>query len=551
MNIFAIANQWADVWARYMVFGVQETTFLLGIVVCLYFLFREKMSSRFVYWLFLFVIIKPVIPIEIGVPQWMAFLSPKCAITSVIESGVSPFFPSDITKEENSFSSFVFSSGKGSDENLPITSPPIKSAFQKKYSASILMGMWSIVVGFLLIGFCLSQWYANRWVRKTISSTIKIQNKLYINLLRIVGLKRTIELYESQDVTSAMTVGLIKPRLFVPVGFFNDFNENQASWILLHELEHIKRFDLWVIWFQRFIQILFFINPAMWIANWVVNLFREFACDDAALSISKVSGLECGESLLKALKRANQAVPMEASLGLLYPYSSIRNRLSRILDSRRLIKPYLSFRSSALLVLIAILFLPSIRAIELNGILSSFKIIDIDKTENQTGSYALHGTVLDKVTKNAVSGADVYLYLKSGFTGTNKKFIQQVKTDTDGKFSFTGVPPNSYYPVVFAENYQPYHQENTFEVEDPNGEVLIHAYNPDPEITVNLKKGFSTRVTVLSPDGEPLPGAKVILFSNNLYYHHFNSNSDSHGNILCNNLPGSALKVLVQKPGFG
>ena len=50
--------------------------------------------------------------------------------------------------------------------------------------------------------------------------------------------------------------------------------------VLLHELAHIKRKDCLVNWVQIVLQILYFYNPIIWVANWAIRRERELACDD-------------------------------------------------------------------------------------------------------------------------------------------------------------------------------------------------------------------------------------------------------------------------------
>ena len=52
---------------------------------------------------------------------------------------------------------------------------------------------------------------------------------------------------------------------------------------MLHELAHIKRKDIWVNTMQTFLQIFYFYNPLLWIANVIVRRIREQAVDETVL----------------------------------------------------------------------------------------------------------------------------------------------------------------------------------------------------------------------------------------------------------------------------
>ena len=133
----------------------------------------------------------------------------------------------------------------------------------------------------------------------------------------------------------------------------------------MHELAHLKRGDLWVLAFQRLVQIAFFFNPSIWIANRGVDRLREYACDDAALVHSKIDRRSCGEGFLRVVERVHgHPVPGAAALALFERRSDSKRRLARILDSRRRLAGGLGLRGAVFLILLGIVLLPGLRAQE-------------------------------------------------------------------------------------------------------------------------------------------------------------------------------------------
>ena len=61
--------------------------------------------------------------------------------------------------------------------------------------------------------------------------------------------------------------GLIRPHVLLPVGLAEELSPPQLRWVLLHELAHVRRGDLWVLLLQRVVQAVYFFNPAVWLAN--------------------------------------------------------------------------------------------------------------------------------------------------------------------------------------------------------------------------------------------------------------------------------------------
>jgi beta-lactamase regulating signal transducer with metallopeptidase domain len=81
---------------------------------------------------------------------------------------------------------------------------------------------------------------------------------------------------------------------------------NQLTWVLLHELAHIRRADLVVALVQRVAQILYFFHPAVWLANWLIDQQREYACDDVALAACPFPRRDCGQGFLQIVERQFQ-----------------------------------------------------------------------------------------------------------------------------------------------------------------------------------------------------------------------------------------------------
>ena len=420
----------------------------------------------------------------------------------------------------------------------------------------------------LFTGFLLNQWRTRQWIHRTVSTHPDTTNPLYAKLLQSLGFKKRIPLCESEELTSPVAVSLWNPRLFVPAGFFQDLTEKQASWILLHELMHVQRYDLWIVTLQRLVQIVFFFNPAVWIANWAVNQFREYACDDAALAICNTTRRDCGEGLLTVLERINQIPsPMIESLGLLQPYSVIRKRLERILDSRRLVQPRLSITATALLIIIGIVVLPYVKAVEpINQAMAesaspletkqkpentlsstipsmqSYTVVGVTESISTNEPYKLTGTVVDHETGTPIPNADVELYNES----TPQNLI--TKTDQNGRFIYPNLSAGLYHALVLADHYQ-IHQSQTYDEKD--NQLFLGSTIHEKDILIKLIKGKQANITVLSLDGKPADGAKVSYNLNRGSRKYFSVITDAQGKVSLQNLSGNPIQVFAEKDGFG
>jgi len=184
-------------------------------------------------------------------------------------------------------------------------------------------------------------------------------------LARRARLRGPIRLLEVPWIGSPAVWGLFRPSVLVPPDIGTSLSANGITWALLHELAHIRRRDAWVALFQRLVQIVYFFHPAVWVANRMIDVFREYACDDAATACAGVPRYDCGTGFFSIVERAN-ASPMPGcpTLGMIRSKALIRSRLMRILDGRRPLRTGLSLGSTALLLVVATVGLPRLRARE-------------------------------------------------------------------------------------------------------------------------------------------------------------------------------------------
>ena len=99
-------------------------------------------------------------------------------------------------------------------------------------------------------------------------------------------IKRMVLLLESGIIKVPVVIGFLKPVLLMPIGLLANLPANEIEAILLHELAHIQRKDYFINLLQRFIEVVFFFNPALlWISS-LIKEERENCCDDIAITVT-------------------------------------------------------------------------------------------------------------------------------------------------------------------------------------------------------------------------------------------------------------------------
>jgi VWFA-related protein/TonB family protein len=157
----------------------------------------------------------------------------------------------------------------------------------------------------------------------------------YVFTRRLVrASKREGEIYESTWISVPMTVGWMRPKILLPVGW-KEWDAVKLEAVMAHERMHIRRGDWAIAALAAFNRSVFWFNPLAWWMERKLAFLAEQACDDAAL-------LETGarepyaEALLDmaaAVKTGRGRMVWEAMA--MARTMEVRKRIERILDETR------------------------------------------------------------------------------------------------------------------------------------------------------------------------------------------------------------------------
>jgi bla regulator protein BlaR1 len=147
------------------------------------------------------------------------------------------------------------------------------------------------------------------------------------------GLRTSLPIVIFDGVDQPAVTGLWHAELLLPPRALN-LSDDELQMILLHELAHVRRWDLAVNWGLVAIRALHWWNPVYWLASARFQNLREQACD--AFAVNAMDGRKCrdyGELLLNLAEHAPAArgwrVIVPASmLGILQSY--FRKRTLRL-----------------------------------------------------------------------------------------------------------------------------------------------------------------------------------------------------------------------------
>ncbi len=194
--------------------------------------------------------------------------------------------------------------------SAPVEATPARSlgSLPRISSLSVPASWFTVISGLFLVGFLfmavrLLRGYLLLYRCRARSLPASAQHQLLLKSLRKrMGVRRTVELRTSTDLSVPMAAGLIRPVIFLPEDLTEQVSEDELEQILLHELAHLARGDDWTQLGQRLTQALLFFHPAVHWLSRRLNLERELACDDWVVSRQGGARKRYAACLLKVAK---------------------------------------------------------------------------------------------------------------------------------------------------------------------------------------------------------------------------------------------------------
>jgi len=342
----------AGVWLDWMTRMSWQVAVLVAVVLAISLLAR-KASARFRYLLWCLVLLKLCLPPGIafvtGIGQWFP-LTPEAPLqTSTMEALPAP-----------TLGEFV---PGPSYQTAPFAAAPAVLPHSLHVSwPRALFGIW--LVGLLGMMGLLARQYLR--LRRHLSGSAPVQDPQVLDAFRqareAIGVGSRVRLLTSASLSSPILVGLVRPRIMLPAGALEDLPADQLRPVLLHELAHLRRRDLWVNWIQVILQSLYWFHPLVWLANLRLRREREMIVDDVVLSHLGGEREVYGNSLLSVVKQAaRKRVLTPGYVGIVETKGSIAGRLRRILDANRKLSIRLGWLSAAALIALALLLIPQAR----------------------------------------------------------------------------------------------------------------------------------------------------------------------------------------------
>ncbi len=345
MSFIDRINFVAELSARFCIDGLVQSAITLLVVSLVWRMIHKRAASQLGYWLFLLVLLKPFVPIQVMVPDPRSIGQSASAPATSTAVGV-------VTSLEHQMMPIAAVESPAEDKSQLVVTTP--------YALLMLTWLLVVVMGFLRL-LCI-QMRTCRMIRSSIPAT-SAERLEFDELVKLAGIRRGTRLLWNDSLTSPVAACASSPCIVIPRHLTVLLSRQQLRWTMLHELAHVRRGDLWIMLFQNGVRTVLFFNPAVWIACYIMDQLREQSCDAEATARSSISPTEAGRGFLKIVEFSGSDERVLA-LGFHNTHRHIRSRMMRLIQANRGMSYRLTLPAKIALVTVALVVLPSVKAQE-------------------------------------------------------------------------------------------------------------------------------------------------------------------------------------------
>jgi Tol biopolymer transport system component len=135
----------------------------------------------------------------------------------------------------------------------------------------------------------------------------------------------------TDKVRTPVLYGFLRPRILLPQGLVEAIGLEGTEYVFLHELAHLKRYDITVAWILSIIQVLHWFNPLVWLALHRMRADQETAADALALrSLTADEPTRYGRTIMRLLEGFTQGQVVPSVAGILEDTSLVERRIRMI-----------------------------------------------------------------------------------------------------------------------------------------------------------------------------------------------------------------------------
>ncbi|EOQ34257.1 TPA: M56 family metallopeptidase [Bacillus cereus] len=287
---------------------------LVGFILCIKVLFRNKLTPRWQYMLWIVLMIRLLLP-------WSPDSSYSIYSLLSYSSSVSEVIPKNMPATEsivNIESDRKVEFESNSETVTKNSGPEVKAGAEQQTAFSlykIALYVWLAGVIILAVITFITNRRLYSYIKKQPDITDEQVVTVFNRCKQSMKMKKAVSLRLAGKIASPTVFSFFRPKVLLSKKHMKVLNEQQLQYVFYHELAHIKRNDVAVNWIMYSLLLLNWFNPILWYAYFCMREDQELACDAYALTfIDKEEQIAYGHTIITLLEHYSYQAPSLANL---------------------------------------------------------------------------------------------------------------------------------------------------------------------------------------------------------------------------------------------
>ncbi|MGN4425873.1 M56 family metallopeptidase [Bacillus cereus group sp. MYBK30-1] len=287
---------------------------LVGFILCIKVLFRNKLTPRWQYMLWIVLMIRLLLPWSPDSSYSIySLLSYSSSVSEVIQKNTTSTenivnIESDRTVELES----NYETVTKNNEHKVSASAEQQTTFSL-YKLALYVWLAGVIVLAAITVITNRRLYS--YIKKQPDITDEQVVKAFNRCKQSMKMKKAVSLRLAGKISSPTVFSFFRPKVLLSKKHLKVLNEQQLQYVFYHELAHIKRKDVAVNWIMYSLLLLNWFNPILWYAYFCMREDQELACDAFALTfIDKEEQIAYGHTIITLLEHYSYQAPSLANL---------------------------------------------------------------------------------------------------------------------------------------------------------------------------------------------------------------------------------------------
>lgn len=299
-------------------------TILIFILLLLYHLYKNRLSKRWQYYIWLVVIIRMLLPWTPGISHVEEVIQKTGLDNSMVVADTNTNINIDKPLPDAIYSGLqhpITRFMQFAQHILDAASPVIKN----------IHIIWLAVVLFL---FTRKVTIYQSFVKHICASSVEVNDLILLehfgHIMEQNHIRGTIRLYVSDVISSSMIIGFFHPCIVLTPSVL--LSGKSFHYTVLHELVHYKRMDIFYKWLVQITLCLHWFNPFVYIMERRISQTCELSCDEMVIKkLNDTEKREYGDNLLYAVRTGGPYKNIPTSVNLNDSKELLKGRLESIM----------------------------------------------------------------------------------------------------------------------------------------------------------------------------------------------------------------------------